>query len=60
MDEIQNIIQTIIDVDVDFDTPKSLGLSSIKKTFKQETIVSETTFHRGLYVQDKDWKLMEV
>ena len=47
MDEIQNIIQTIIDVDVDFDTPKSLGLSSIKKTFKQETIVSETTFHRG-------------
>ena len=34
MDEIQNIIQTIIDVDVDFDTPKSLGLSSIKKTFK--------------------------
>ena len=47
MDEIQRIIQSIIDVDVDFDTPKSFGLSSIKKTFEQKTIVSETTFHRG-------------
>ena len=47
MDEIQRLIQYNIDVDVDFDTPKSLGLSSIKRTFKQETIVSETTFHRG-------------
>ena len=47
MDEIQRLIQYNIDVDVDFDTPKSLGLSSIKRTFKQETIVSETTYHRG-------------
>lgn len=47
MDEIQRLIQYNIDVDVDFDTPKSLGLSSIKRTFKQETIVSETTYRRG-------------
>ena len=47
MDEIQRLIQYNIDVDVDFETPKSLGLSSIKRTFKQETIVSETTYHRG-------------
>ena len=47
MDEIQRIIQSIIEVNVDFDTPKSFGLSSIKKTFEQKTIVSETTFHRG-------------
>ena len=47
MDEIQRLIQYNIDVDVDFDTPKSLGLSSIKRTFKQETIFSETTYHRG-------------
>ena len=47
MDEIQRIIQSIIEVDVDFDTPKSFGVSSIKKTFEQKTIVSETTFHRG-------------
>ncbi len=47
MDEIQRIIQEVIDVDIDFDTPKSLGLSSIKKTFEQETSVSETTYHRG-------------
>ena len=27
--------------------PKSLGLSSIKKTFEREIAVSETKFHRG-------------
>ena len=32
---------------MDFDTPKSLGLSAIKRTFEREVAVSETTFHRG-------------
>ena len=27
--------------------PKSLGLSSITRTFKQEVAISETKFHRG-------------
>ena len=49
-------IQYNIDVDVDFDTPKSLGLSSIKRTFKQETIVSETTYHRGSLRSGQKWK----
>lgn len=47
MDEIQKMIQEKIQVTVDFDMPKSLGLSSIKRTFEQEIAVSETTFHRG-------------
>lgn len=47
MDEIQKLIQERIQVTVDFDMPKSLGLSSIKRTFEQEIAVSETTFHRG-------------
>lgn len=47
MDEIQKLIQEKIQVTVDFDMPKSLGLSSIKRTFEQEIAVSETTFHRG-------------
>ena len=47
MDEIQKLIQEKIQVSVDFDMPKSLGLSSIKRTFEQEIAVSETTFHRG-------------
>ena len=47
IDEIQDLIKYKLDVDVDFDTPKSLGLSSIKRTFEREVAVSETTFHRG-------------
>ena len=47
IDELQNIIKENIDVDIEFDTPKSLGLASIKKTFDQEIAISETKFHRG-------------
>ena len=47
IDEIQELIKENIDVDIDFDMPKSLGLSSITRTFKQEIAVSETKFHRG-------------
>lgn len=47
IDEIQELIKEHIDVDVEFDMPKSLGLSSITRTFKQEIAVSETKFHRG-------------
>ena len=47
IDEIQEIIKEKIDVDIEFDMPKSLGLSSITRTFKQEIAVSETKFHRG-------------
>lgn len=47
IDEIQEIIQEKIDVDVEFDTPKTLGLYSIKKTFDKKINVSETKFHRG-------------
>ena len=47
IDEIQELIKENIDVDIEFDMPKSLGLSSIKRTFKQEIAISETKFHRG-------------
>ena len=47
MDEIEEIIKEQLDVDVDFDMPKELGLSNIKKTFIQEVSNSETRFHRG-------------
>ena len=47
IDELQDIIKDVIDVDIDFDMPKSLGLASITKTFEQEIAVSETKFHRG-------------
>ena len=47
IDEIQELIKSKIDVEIDFDMPKSLGLSSIKKTFEKEIAISETKFHRG-------------
>lgn len=47
MDLIQDIIKEKLDVDVDFDMPKELGLHNIKKTFIQEVSTSETKFHRG-------------
>ena len=47
MDQIQEMVTNVIDVQIDFDTPKSLGLSSIRRTFEREIAVSETKFHRG-------------
>lgn len=47
IDEIQELIKGKIDVQIHFDTPKSLGLHSIKKTFNRDIAISETKFHRG-------------
>lgn len=47
IDEVERIIKEKIEVDIDFESPKSLGLSSINKIFDQEIATSETTFHRG-------------
>lgn len=47
IDAIQQIIKDKIDVEINFDMPKTLGLHSIKRTFEKEIAVSETTFHRG-------------
>ena len=47
MDEIQAVIKRFIDVQVDFDSPKVLGLHGIKKTFYKEVATSETKFHKG-------------
>lgn len=47
MEDIQNLIQTTIDVKVDFESPKTLGLAGIKKSFNKEIKTSETKFHKG-------------
>lgn len=47
IDEIESIIKESLDVEVDFDMPKELGLYNIKRTFTQEVSTSETKFHRG-------------
>ena len=47
IEEIQKIIKEKIDVEIEFDSPKTLGLHGIKKTFEKEIAISETKFHRG-------------
>ncbi len=47
IDEIQELIKSKIDVEIEFDSSKGLGLSNIKKTFEKEIATSETKFHRG-------------
>ena len=47
IDEIKQVIKERIDVDIEFDIPKGLGLHSIRETFEKEIKTSETKFHRG-------------
>lgn len=47
MDEIKKVITQNIDVKVNFDSPKTLGLYGIKKAFEKEIEKSETKFYKG-------------
>ena len=47
MDIIERIITRELEVVVDFDMPKELGLHNIRKTFEREVLTSETKYHRG-------------
>lgn len=47
MNEIQELIKEQIDVVVEFDTPRTLGLHSIKKAFNKEIEDSKTKFYKN-------------
>ena len=47
LEEIKKIIKKEIDVEVKFDSPTTLGLHSIKRSYKNDIGTSETTFHKG-------------
>ena len=47
IEEVQKIIREQIDVEVEFESPKMLGLHGIKKAFSKEIESSETKFHKG-------------
>lgn len=47
IDEIQGLIKKYIDVKINFDSPRTLGLHGITKTYNKEIATSETKFHRG-------------
>lgn len=47
MEEVQAVISEILDVKINFESPKILGLHGIKKAFSKEIESSETKFLRG-------------
>ena len=47
LEEVKKVIKKEIDVEINFDTPTSLGLHSITRSYKRDVGKSETTFHRG-------------
>ena len=47
MEQIKDAIQDILDVEVEFDSPKMLGLHWYQKAFSRDIATSETQFHRG-------------
>ena len=47
LEEIKDIIKNEIDVEIRFDTPTTLGLHSITRSYKNDIGTSETTFHKG-------------
>lgn len=47
MDEIQNLMKRFLDISIEFDSPKVLGLHGIKKSFYKDIATSETKFHKG-------------
>lgn len=47
IEEIKNVIQKEIDVEITFESPKTLGLYGIKKVFEKEIENSETKYYKG-------------
>lgn len=47
IEEIKELITSKIDVKISFDTPTTLGLHSITRSYKKDVGTSETTFHKG-------------
>lgn len=47
IEQIEELIKSKIDVKISFDSPKTLGLHSIRRSYKKDVGKSETTFHKG-------------
>ena len=47
LEEVKKVIKKELDVEIKFDTPTTLGLHSITRSYKRDVGKSETTFHRG-------------
>ena len=47
MEEITQMIQEKIDAEVNFDSPKDMGIHVIKNTFAEDLTISETKYIRG-------------
>ena len=46
IDEIQKIIKKELDVDIEFDSPRELGLHGIRKNYSKDIATSETKYYK--------------
>ncbi len=47
IDEIQKMIKGVLDVNIEFDSPRAMGLHGIKRDFKKDIESSETKFFKS-------------
>ncbi len=47
IEDVEKIIKQAIDVEIEVDSPKDMGLYSIKRTFENEIENSDTKFYKG-------------
>lgn len=47
MDEIRELIKSYIDVDIEIDSPKTLGLHNIKRVYERNVEISSAKIHKG-------------
>lgn len=47
IDEIESLIKSMINVEVTIDSPRVLGLAQIERTYRKNTLKSETLFYKG-------------
>jgi len=47
MEQVKATIREVLEVEIEFDNPKMLGLHGIKKAFSKDIATSETQFHKG-------------
>ena len=47
MEEVKQSVISEINVSIEFDSPKAMGLHGIKRVFDKDVTISETKFHHG-------------
>ena len=47
IEEIKELIKTSIDVEIEIDSPKNLGLHNIRRIYERDTVITDTKIHKS-------------